>query len=197
MYDLLLIKCFSEPSDFNSYSYQVFRLSVLGFCRSDRPSAFCRQIVVLFLTLCRIWGSDGVALSLDKAFKVTGNSMTRHESSHRGHNKASTLAHLSSRGGILLSFQPCGRNTCAPDLVTSRSRAVRDLMGAHPRGVLMFVRTRHAETSHAAHCGLRRRSLLPRNASLDENSCPSRAPTVKSVCSQQPKRQEKLITINY
>ena len=72
-------KGFLSQSDFNSYSYH------------EPISAFCRSgLVLLFPTLCRIWGSVGVVPFLAEAFKVTGNSMTRHESSHRGHHAAPT-----------------------------------------------------------------------------------------------------------
>ena len=81
-------KGFLSQSDFNSYSYQVSRLF---FQVSEPISAFCRSgLVLLFPTLCRIWGSVGVVPFLAEAFKVTGNSMTRHESSHRGHHAAPT-----------------------------------------------------------------------------------------------------------
>ena len=52
--------------------------------------------------------------------------------------------HVSCRGGILLSFQPCGRSTYA----RRPSRAMLGWMGAHPRETLMSVRTLHVETSH-------------------------------------------------
>ena len=45
---------------------------------------------VFFSTPPSVWGSVGVVPFLAEAFKVTGNSMTRHESSHRGHHAAPT-----------------------------------------------------------------------------------------------------------
>ena len=56
----------------------------------SRFQRFAGQVVPLFPTPCRIWGSDGVVPSLDEAFKDTGNWMTRHESSHRGRHAAPT-----------------------------------------------------------------------------------------------------------
>ena len=135
-------KGFLSQSDFNSYSYQVSRLF---FQVSEPISAFCRSgLVLLFPTLCRIWGSVGVVPFLAEAFKVTGNSMTRHESSHRGHHAAPTWA---VEAGSCWASNHAGE--AHTHLIWRPSRAVLGWMGAHPRGTLMSVRTLHAETSHA------------------------------------------------
>ena len=142
----IYFKRFSDQSDFNSYSYQVSPYGRLFFQVSEPISAFCRSgLVLLFPTLCRIWGSVGVVPSLAEAFKVTGNLMTRHESSHRGHHAAPAWA--VEAGSCWASKHADEAHT---HLIWRPSRAVLGWMGAHPRGTLMSVRTPHAETSHAA-----------------------------------------------
>ena len=135
-------KGFLSQSDFNSYSYQVSPSILSGFWADF--SVLSVSLVLLFPTLCRIWGSVGVVPFLAEAFKVTGNSMTRHESSHRGHHAAPTWA---VEAGSCWASNHAGE--AHTHLIWRPSRAVLGWMGAHPRGTLMSVRTLHAETSHA------------------------------------------------
>ena len=152
----------------------------------SRFQRFVGQVVLLFPTLCRIWGSVGVVPFLAEAFKVTGNSMTRHESSHRGHHAAPTWA---VEAGSCWASNHAGE--AHTHLIWRPSRAVLGWMGAHPRGTLMSVRTLHAETSHALRIAGCEGSLLPRIGTLDGRNVLPTSPITRQKWMLPTAKKEK------
>ena len=163
-------------SDFISYSYQV---SPAVFQVSEPISAFRRSgLVLLFPTLCRMWGSDRVAPSLDEAFRlrtIGWFGMSRATEAHMQHQLERSRK---------TSCWACNHASEAhTHLIWWPSRAMLGWMGAHPRGALMSARPLPAE--------LRNEILWPpRELS---------ARTLFVLPYMAPKEEKKLltITINY
>ena len=182
------------------------RFPRLFFQVSEAISAFCRSGLVLpFPTPCRIWGRDGVVPSLDEVFKVTGNSGAIGWPGMSRATEATTQHQLErSRKGSCWASNHA--NEAHMHLIWWPSRAVLGWMGAHPCGALTSNRSLHAETSHAAHCGLRRRSLLPIIGTPDGRKPLTTTDHRKIDAPYTHKREEKaiqptihyqLLTINY
>ena len=106
-------KGFLSQSDFNSYSYQVSPSIFSGFWADFRVLSVRSRPSV----------SDAVS---HMGKRWSGTIPRRGFQSHGQFDDPSWVepqrpprsTHLSGRGGILLSFQPCGRSTYAPDLAT-------------------------------------------------------------------------------
>ena len=106
-------KGFLSQSDFNSYSYQVSPSIFSGFWADFRVLSVRSRPSV----------SDAVS---HMGKRWSGTIPRRGFQSHGQFDDPSWVepqrpprsTHLSGRGGILLSFQPCGRSTYAPVLAT-------------------------------------------------------------------------------
>ena len=146
-------------------------------------------LVLLFPTLCRIWGSDGVVSSL---------------------NRVSGYGQLDDPAWVEPQRPPHSTHLSSPgkdpvELPTMRTKHIRTWSGGLVEQCWAgWVRIRverwrlseHCMPRPRTHCGLPRRSLLPIIGTLDGRKCCHTQPS-KMDAPYSQKREEKLFTMNY